>query len=77
MPRGMGTVESCTMCAHLVDEGRIPACVEACNNADLGAMTFGDLNDPNSEISKKAAQFMTTKIREDLGLNPGILYKGI
>jgi len=76
-PRGKGTVESCTLCVHRVDVGRIPACVEACN-ADAGkAMTFGDLNDRNSDIAKRLASQSTTQIRPDLNLNTGVRYHGI
>ena len=45
-PRGKGTVESCTLCVHRVDEGRTPACVEACNDMGGGAMLFGDSTIP-------------------------------
>ena len=51
-PRGKGTVESCTMCVDRIDAGRQPACVEACSAKAGGAMTFGDLNDPESDIAK-------------------------
>ena len=47
-PRGKGTVESCTLCVHRVDAGRIPACVEACSKDGNMAMVFGDLKDPYS-----------------------------
>jgi molybdopterin-containing oxidoreductase family iron-sulfur binding subunit len=73
-PRGKGTVESCTLCVHRVDTDRLPACVEACGEAGYGAMVFGDLNDPDSEISRRIAQFPTTRIRADLGLDPGVRY---
>jgi len=76
-PRGKGTVEACTMCVHRVDAGKQPACVEACGGTARGAMVFGDLNDPNSEISKRVAAYPTTKIRADLGADPGIHYRGI
>jgi molybdopterin-containing oxidoreductase family iron-sulfur binding subunit len=76
-PRGKGTVESCTLCVHRVDEGRVPACVEACNDAAGGAMLFGDLNDPSSEIAKRVAAYRTTRIRADLGCNPGVYYRNI
>ena len=56
MPRGKGTVEGCTLCVHKVDKGEQPACVSACSDAGHGAMLFGDLNDPNSEISKARGQ---------------------
>ncbi len=73
-PRGKGTVESCTLCVHRVDRGEQPACVENCSS---GAMMFGDLNDPNSAISKRLAEVSSTQIRADLGLNPGVRYSGI
>ena len=76
-PRGKGTVESCTLCVHRVDEGRIPACVEACNDTGGGAMLFGDLNDPSSEIAKRVAAYRTTQIRSDLGCDPGVHYRNI
>jgi Fe-S-cluster-containing dehydrogenase component len=45
--------QKCTLCAHLLDEGwKEPRCVEAC---PTGALLFGDLDDPNSELSKAVA----------------------
>ncbi len=76
-PRGKGTVEGCTLCVYRVDHGQIPACVEACNEAKHGAMLFGDLNDPESEISKRLAKYGGKQIRADLGLNTGVRYQGI
>jgi molybdopterin-containing oxidoreductase family iron-sulfur binding subunit len=75
VPRGKGTVESCTLCVHRVDAGRQPACVEACAATGNGAMIFGDLNDPSSDISKRVAQFSTFRIRADLGCEPGVYYR--
>ncbi len=78
-PRGKGTVESCTLCVHRVDEGkgRIPACAEACNADGHKAMIFGDLSDPNSEIAVELEQRPSTELRGDLGLNTGIRYRGL
>jgi molybdopterin-containing oxidoreductase family iron-sulfur binding subunit len=76
-PRGKGTVESCTMCVQRVDEGKDPACVEACSSDYNSAMIFGDLNDPSSKISKELARHGGARIRADLGLNPGVRYQGI
>lgn len=76
-PRGKGTVESCTMCVHRVDEGGTPACVEACTESEHGAMIFGDIKNPESEISKELAKHGGQQIRADLGLNTGVRYRGI
>ncbi|MCP5080457.1 MAG: 4Fe-4S dicluster domain-containing protein [Alphaproteobacteria bacterium] len=76
-PRGKGTVESCTLCVHRVDGGRLPACVEACAAAGHNAMLFGDLNDPETEISKRVAQHPVRKIRADLGIDPGVSYENL
>jgi len=76
-PRGKGTVESCTLCVHRIDADRQPACVEACSDTGGGAMLFGDLNDPDSEISKRVAMYATQQIRADLGLNPGVRYRNL
>lgn len=54
--------QKCTMCAHLLEEGyKEPRCVEACPNQ---ALIFGDLDDPNSEISKKIAAGKVTQLKE-------------
>ncbi|MDH5216179.1 MAG: 4Fe-4S dicluster domain-containing protein [Gammaproteobacteria bacterium] len=74
MPRGMGTVESCTMCVHRVDKGELPACVESCKEK---AILFGDLNDPNSDIAKRLKEYPSRQIRADLRLNTGVSYEGI
>jgi Fe-S-cluster-containing dehydrogenase component len=44
-----GYVDKCTFCLHRVEEGKDPACVEVCPTF---CMTFGDLNDPDSEVSR-------------------------
>ncbi len=76
-PRGNGTVEACNLCVHRVDKGGAPACVEACSASENGAMLFGNLGDPASEISKRLAQFPSTQIRADLGLDPGVRYANL
>jgi molybdopterin-containing oxidoreductase family iron-sulfur binding subunit len=76
-PRGKGCVESCTLCVHRVDAGRIPACVEACTKDGGKAMVFGDLNDPNSEIRQKLSAASSTQLRPDLNLNTGVRYQGL
>ena len=77
VPRGKGTVESCTMCVHRVDKGEAPACVTACKTAGHSAILFGDLNDPKSEIAIRVARIASRQLREDLNLNTGVRYSGI
>ena len=79
-PRGKGTVESCTLCVHRVDEqgaDAVPACAEACAREGHNAFTFGDLNDPDSALSQKLRKYGSTKVRADLNLNQGVTYRGI
>jgi molybdopterin-containing oxidoreductase family iron-sulfur binding subunit len=78
-PRGKGTVESCTLCVHRVDEarGRIPACAEACDREGHGAMLFGDLNDSAGALARELARRASTQLRADMRLNTGIRYRGI
>ena len=76
-PRGQGTVESCTLCVHRVDKGGVPACVEACEATGHGAIIFGDLKDPQSDIAKRLAEYQSVALRPDLDLNPGVRYSGL
>jgi len=75
--RSHGVPESCTFCAHLVDKGQQPACVEACKELGARALVFGDLNDPQSEVSRLIATSPVKGIREDLGTRPKVLYLGL
>jgi molybdopterin-containing oxidoreductase family iron-sulfur binding subunit len=78
VPRGKGCVESCTLCVHRLDKGdKTTACAEACTKAGHGAIVFGDLNDPASEISRRVRAVASTQLRADLGLDPGVRYQGL
>jgi len=77
VPRGKGTVESCTLCVHRVDKGQTPACVEACAKDGGQGMWFGDLKDPNSDIAKRLASEPSRQLREELSLNTGVRYQNI
>lgn len=77
-PRGKGTVESCTLCVHKVDRGDgTTACAEACTRDGHKAIVFGDINNPDSEISKRLREHGGRQIRADLRLNTGVRYQGI
>ena len=76
-PRGKGTVESCNLCVGRIDAGQKPACVDACSAKAGGAMMFGDLNDPGSDIAKAVKAKASKTIRADLGLDPGVRYQNL
>ncbi len=76
-PRGKGTVEGCTLCVPRIDARQVPACVEACAREGGGAMTFGDLKDPTSAISRALAAYPSVQLRADLQLDPGVHYQGL
>jgi molybdopterin-containing oxidoreductase family iron-sulfur binding subunit len=75
--RSHGVAESCTFCAHLLDSGRPAACVDACSKAGFEALVLGDLNDPNSEVSKLISSRPVKRIREDFGTKPKVYYLGL
>jgi len=77
VPRGKGTVESCTLCVHRIDRGDTPACVSACNKDGGKAMVFGDLNDDAGELRRRLRGEPSSQIRADLALDTGVRYQGL
>ncbi|UCF35710.1 MAG: 4Fe-4S dicluster domain-containing protein [Acidobacteriota bacterium] len=75
--RSHGVAESCNFCAHRVERGQLPACVEACGRMKVNALVFGDLNDPESEPVKLIAENPVKRIREDFGTEPKVYYIGL
>jgi Fe-S-cluster-containing dehydrogenase component len=67
-------VDKCNFCIHRVSRGRAPACVEACT---ARAIIFGDLNDPDSEISKLLQKETVTTLRPEMGTSPMVFYIGL
>lgn len=76
-PRGKGTAEGCTLCAHRIDKKQPPACVAACAKAGHKAMLFGDLNDPTSAIARRVVAFGGAALRADLRTDPAVRYEGV
>ena len=53
------------------DEAATPACVNIC---PVTARFFGNLNDPNSTVSRIIDENPTLRLREDLGTEPNVYY---
>ncbi len=68
--RTKGVVEKCEFCAERLAEGKIPACVEVSE----GAMLFGDLEDPNSEVRKVLGARYSIRRSPGLGTEPCVYY---
>ncbi len=68
--RTKGVVEKCTFCFERLAVGLKPACAEASN----GAMVFGDLSDPNSEVRKLLRTHYTIRRKPEVGTNPSVFY---
>ena len=65
--------QKCTLCAHLLDAGcKEPRCVEAC---PTGALLFGDLDDPQSEVARAFAE--AEELRPEYGLAGKVRFIGL
>ncbi len=81
--RPRGVPEKCAFCYQRIDRGlslglkpgedpaATPACVVAC---PTGARIFGDLNDPNSNVSQLLQNHPSYRLRENLGTKPRVYY---
>lgn len=84
-PLQKGTVIKCNFCAERVDQGikkglkpgvdreATPACVIACL---CGARYFGDLDDPESEVSKLIREKGAVQLHPGHGTDPSVYYIG-
>ena len=70
-PRPRGVVEKCTFCIQRVRAGRYPACVEIC---PVGARKFGNLIDPESEISRILREKRVFVLKAELKTEPKFYY---
>jgi dimethyl sulfoxide reductase iron-sulfur subunit len=66
-----GTVQKCTFCSHRVDEGLEPACVVTC---PTNCRIFGDLDNPQSEVSRLMRQRNGVRPRAEAGTDPSVRY---
>jgi phenylacetyl-CoA:acceptor oxidoreductase subunit 1 len=79
----LGVATKCTFCVDRIDAGLAqglkpgidpeasPACANACISK---ALTFGDLDDPQSNVSQLLAENQTFRMHEELGTGPGFYY---
>lgn len=70
------TADKCTFCAHRLDAGLLPACVETCVGE---ARIIGDLNNPDSRISQLLTQHRDDikVLRPSMGTQPRVFYLGM
>ena len=69
--RTKGVVEKCTFCEERLAKGEQPACVEACEEK---AMTFGNLDDPDSQVRQLLRNRFSIRRKPELGTQPEIYY---
>lgn len=84
--RGVGVVEKCTFCHHrlqkakeiaraegrtLREEDYIPACAQTC---PTGALIFGDLENPKSQVFLLSRSPRAFRLLEELGTEPKVFY---
>ena len=69
--RTKGVVEKCTFCAHRLVQNLLPACIEIC---PARARHFGDLNDPDSEISKLLRERSHFQLLAEKGTSPSVYF---
>ncbi len=70
-PRRKGVVEKCTFCLHRTRNGRYPACVEVC---PTGSRKFGNLLDPEGEVSRILKDKRVFILKEEAGTFPRFYY---
>jgi molybdopterin-containing oxidoreductase family iron-sulfur binding subunit len=84
--RSVGIMEKCTFCVQRIKAAEIQAeaekremkdgdfttaCAQSCASK---ALVFGDLNDPNSEVSRLNRSDRATKLLAELGTKPNVTY---
>lgn len=82
-PDYVGVASKCNFCVDVIDEGiangltpgedpeATPRCVNSCIS---GAMTFGDIEDPESTVSKLLSETKHYRLKTNEGTCPGFYY---
>jgi molybdopterin-containing oxidoreductase family iron-sulfur binding subunit len=63
--------EKCTFCVNRIERDSKPACMEYC---PANARHWGDIDDPDSEVSRYIAGKQTMKLMEEEGTQPSTIY---
>lgn len=69
--RTRGVMEKCTLCKERTDEGDEPMCVRCC---PADARIFGDLDDPDSAVSRLRRDQGAEVLLEEKGTRPQVFY---
>ncbi len=70
--RKQGVVEKCSFCDHRLEVGKLPFCAERC---PTGAIDFGDLNDPENNVSKLLKEHPDARrLKVETGAEPRVYY---
>ncbi len=70
-PRPVGVVEKCHFCIQRTRTGRYPACMEVC---PTGSRKFGNILDPESEVSHILREKRVFVLKEEAGTQPRFYY---
>jgi molybdopterin-containing oxidoreductase family iron-sulfur binding subunit len=70
-PRHKGVMEKCHFCIQRTRAGRYPACLEVC---PTGSRKFGNILDPNSEVSVILKTKRVFVLKEEVGTLPRFFY---
>lgn len=81
IPHRRGVMEKCIWCRHRLNEGRLPACVEACTEAGHNALYFGDAAEDAVSNGRGAVMLSAMlkgrgayRLKEDLATETRVIY---
>lgn len=66
--------QKCTLCAHRLEQGKQPRCVQSC---PAHAIMFGDLDDQDSDVAKLVQSGKTQVFHPEYSTSPTVAYIGL